>query len=583
MSFENLNLFDQTLTSADILVFVLIALGVLFLVFLFVLLEVFVFSKKRMQKKYNEFHKKYNYLHDLVTSQDKQYIERIDSISRTNLLYTDVYNKYLEIYKEIKDKYDEPLSIDDANLEIACAQKNGKDFKRVYAEASILLNSYNDEALKFNEELILVIKPEEDCRNSSLMLKEKYRKIKTKYEEVEQDLEPLKEIFEKLFKNIDKKFSEFESYIETAQFDEAKETLPPLVKVLNEVQVILERLPNYLFEVNQNIPKNMGATIDRYHSLVESGLPLNHLNIEKTLEQIKNCLIDIRNKFNTLAIGNLDSTINGLKSSLEQINEKMSEEEKARNEFKEKYDTVISNYSEVEKNIIKLHNSIPQFEKYYIIDETNQSILLKINDDLDILSKVKRRVDYFVHGIQKTYYTDLVQKILDLENGVNELNEKYLSFKAFLDSLKVDVDGAFKLINETYLKLKSAESTLRNFENDELKASFNEDFNHCYNSLDVIQSLLKSLPINVNEVNNAAGVLRLKSSELFKSIDELNNYLKLSNENILLINRERYKFADVHNLLNQVETLYFSGQYKESYEMSESILKKIELKEKVAK
>ena len=44
------------------------------------------------------------------------------------------------------------------------------------------------------------------------------------------------------------------------------------------------------------------------------------------------------------------------------------------------------------------------------------------------------------------------------------------------------------------------------------------------------------------------------------------------------MNRDRCKFSEINALLNQVETLYFDGNYTKAYEMSVQVLNR--LKEK---
>ena len=56
-------------------------------------------------------------------------------------------------------------------------------------------------------------------------------------------------------------------------------------------------------------------------------------------------------------------------------------------------------------------------------------------------------------------------------------------------------------------------------------------------------------------------------------------------QNVLKFNQEgKFKivqFTDVHNLLMQAESLFFAGEYKSSYEMTETIIHRISDKDKV--
>ena len=69
----------------------------------------------------------------------------------------------------------------------------------------------------------------------------------------------------------------------------------------------------------------------------------------------------------------------------------------------------------------------------------------------------------------------------------------------------------------------------------------------------------------------------LKTTKESNNIKVLNDKERAKN-NILLMNRDRCKFSEINALLNQVETLYFDGNYTKAYEMSVQVLNR--LKEK---
>ena len=413
------------------------------------------------------------------------------------------------------------------------------------------------------------------------MLKDKYREVKTLYESVIDRLDPVQEKFEVVFKNIDKKFNKFEDLVETADYDEAKAMLPSLAKILTEIKNVLEVLPTYLEEVNGNVPKEMGNILDKYHALELTKLPLGHLKIDDEIQQIKNVLIELRENFNSLNIKDADTRIKELHEILNRLDEQMDAEEKARNEFNDIYQDTINSYTELEKNIIKLNNSIPSYEKYYVIDESNQIRLRQLGTDLDTLSKFKRRVDFYVHGAEATYYTDLLTKINDLSNGINDLKSHYEEYHTYLDSLKKTVDNGHEMINTRYLQLKRAEYIIRGFNNDYLTNKFQEGITRSYNIIDALHEVITTLPIDVIRVSDLTKQLDMVTIELLTDIDNLSSYYNLCIDNVTLINRDRMKFTDVHNLLMQAESLFFAGEYKSSYEMTETIIHRISDKDKV--
>ena len=556
-------------------------LAIAFIILLFILLYIFVFSKKKMEKQYNQFGKNFVYLHDQLTSQDKQYLERIDTISRTNLLYVDVYEKYLKTYLTLKERYDEPLSKAYNELKICLSEKNKKEFKKIYNENVEVLEDFKKQLLKLDGDLVLVIKPEDDCRQSASLLKDKYRAIKLSYTEHEEELKDVNSIFEKLFKNIDKKFDEFEETLDVAQFDEAKEFLQPLTKVLNEIEIVIEKMPGYLEDTNVVVPQMIAETANLYQKYLSEQLPLKHLDVENSLIYSKNTLKEIREGFEKLNIHKVGEKLETVKTLLKDKNEKMNEENDAKNSFMGIYENVMNNYRQLEKNIVLLNNKIPNYEVYYLITQHYKTKLAVINDTLDSLGKVKRKFDYLLNGMDKTYYTDLLNKIIDLEKGVNSLNEEYNEYVKYLDSLKIDTNYAYKLNNETYLKTKKCELMLREFNNEIILNNYKERIDKIYEIMDSINLTIRTMPINTETLNNYSKELEEVSKTLLNEVEELNNFKLLSTNNILFINREQYKFSDIHNYVSQAETLFTNCEFKNCYELTEEVLNKLKDKERV--
>ena len=97
--------------------------------------------------------------------------------------------------------------------------------------------------------------------------------------------------------------------------------------------------------------------------------------------------------------------------------------------------------------------------------------------------------------------------------------------------------------------------------------------------MDNIYSIIKVIPIDVNEANINVNKLNNLSNSLFIEIDKLLNFKKEAEKNILIANKERYKFTDVNALVDQAEDLYDNGNYKLAFEISNESIEKIKLKD----
>ena len=145
----------------------------------------------------------------------------------------------------------------------------------------------------------------------------------------------------------------------------------------------------------------------------------------------------------------------------------------------------------------------------------------------------------------------------------------------YLLNLKVDCETAYNNNKTKYETLKVNESIIRDLKNNEISELFKPKFDECYSFLDEIAQILKTVPIDVNLVNSISTELNEKTNNLVKDVQDITTYRNLATENIVLINRDRMKFAEINNIISQAETLFKDGNYRASYEMSQTALQKL--------
>ena len=98
------------------------------------LLNKFYFAKRRCQKLLNSLQSQYEYCHALLTGQDNSLIQRLEIISRTNLLYSDIHSSYFKRSKEIRDTLDAKYQEYMTELQVLLEERNIKDFKKFYKD-----------------------------------------------------------------------------------------------------------------------------------------------------------------------------------------------------------------------------------------------------------------------------------------------------------------------------------------------------------------------------------------------------------------------------------------------------------------
>ena len=141
--FAGLRILDAVNTDLIIIISVIGAVVVVGIILFFVLNKFFL-VRKRCNKTLKDLVKKYEYLHALLTGQDLQYIQRLEIISRTNLLYVDIHSSYFKRSKEIRDTIDVSVSNVLTDLGEYLEEKKYKEFKQYYKEHLGIIRQYEN-------------------------------------------------------------------------------------------------------------------------------------------------------------------------------------------------------------------------------------------------------------------------------------------------------------------------------------------------------------------------------------------------------------------------------------------------------
>jgi septation ring formation regulator len=574
------NMALQVLLSQEMRVWIAILcfVGVLLLVLFFVLIDKFVLARKRAMKLLKNLEKKHEYYHALLTGQDAQYIQRLEIISRTNLLYTDIYSTYFKRHKEIRETLDESYQEILAELATYIEDNKIKEFKEYYRSHLNTLKEYESSVNSLNADLVNIIKPEEDCRQASLSLKEKYRAVKSKFNTNETNLQFVYDSFLKVFSAIDGKFNDFENSVENADYDDARSILPTIEKVLDELDKLIDDLPPVIDELVNQLPSKIDELTNRYKTLNYQGYPLNYLNFEDRMEDMNYRLDKDKDLLKALSVNGVKDSLAQMSEEIASIGVKFDLEIESKKKFDSKVEEVSNNFMNLEREFIKLSSNMPKLKKIYLIDENHAKALQDIKDSLENVSKDKRRLESYVHSTERTPYSILINKTDDLEKGTNETIQKFEQFKTYILTLKTDSEQSFTNIRVRYDQLKEDEAALRVLNTDKLYSDKKKTIDRCYALIDQISSLLKEVPIDVANIDVANTELNEKMNTLNSEIAEIVKFKLQTTNNILLMNRDRMKFADINSLMLQAETLYNSGDYRKSYEMSEQIMDKLKSK-----
>ena len=553
--------------------------GAIILGVLLFLLYHFVISRNRIKHQVRELQKKYSYLDALLIGQDSQYIHRLEIISRTNLLYVDKHEKFSRRFKEIYENDDKFAESMLKQLNALINNKQFKNIKTVIGDTKKAMKVFEDKVNALDNDLYTLIKPEEDSRQSILKLKENYRRVKQTFYANSSDLDLVSSSINQVFDKLDQMFVEFETHIESAEYDDAQGLLPTISKVVTALESALSQLPNLCILVNTVIPEKIEDLKKDYEVLEAQGLPLYNLAFQTKLGEWNNDLNIIRTRLTKLQIANIMESLDALQSEIEEMRELLNNEQNDKNFFEAHNEEIYQNVVDLEKSFLKICSLLPELYRTYVVTDERKEKVEALKQTMNSLGTTKQSLDNYVHSSLKQPYSTLKGKLDELNNQYATAKEGMEEFKQYIEFLKTSSEEAYTLVFVYYYRLKQEESLLREIAIPEFSEPYHVRIEDCYDLLNEIDKAIKVQPIAVDEINEKVATLKGSASALFDEIENKFREMQLAESAIVYANRDRNHQDDVHQQLSALEQEFYQGEFVKVYHEANAIFKRMHVED----
>ena len=553
--------------------------GVIILGVLAFLLYHFVISRNRVKHQVRELQKKYSYLDALLIGQDSQYIHRLEIISRTNLLYVDKHEKFSRRFKEIYENDDKFAESMIKQLNALINNKQYKNIKNVIGDAKKAMKTFEDKVNGLDNDLYTLIKPEEDSRQSILKLKEMYRRVKQTFYANSSDLDLVSSSINQVFDKLDQMFIDFETHIESAEYDEAQALLPTIGKVVAALESALSQLPSLCILVNTVVPEKIESLKKNYEEVEACGLPLYNLAFSVRLGEWKHDLEVIRQKIINLQLANVMDALDILQSQVEEVQDQLSKEQSDKKYFEDNNQIIYNNVIELEKSFLKICSLLPDIYRTYVVTDDKKEKVDQLKQTMNNLGTVKQSLDNYVHSSLKQPFSSLKTKLDELSEQYEKAKNGIENFKAYVDFLKGSSEEAYTLVFVYYYRLKQVESLLREIDLPLFSQQYNVRIEDCYDLLNEIDKAVKIQPIAVDEINEKVDVLKSTANQLFDEVENKFREMQLAESAVVYANRDRNHQDDVHQQLLALEDSFYHGEFVKVYHDANAIFKRMHVEE----
>lgn len=541
----------------------------------FIFFYVYVIRRSRIKKASRDLENRYIDKHSMLVEDCDALIRKIESISAQNIEYIQYYESFSSQYQDILTSNDRSAYVAISGLKSTIAEKKYKGISNLIASTKQVVGDFERRVNELYSTLDSLLKKDEEFHEQEVTLQRLYRNIKEKYASHEDELVIMKNSFEKVFAKIDSLFKECEELTSAARYEESDAKLPLIKQVLDQLNSQIDLIPSLCVRISSIIPSKMEEVKEKFDALQEQNYPLHHLKVMSRLESYKEILQEDYRKVLSFNFNGVKQDLDGIDEDIISIFKSFDEEIQAKTYFDAHSEVMYDETYGLEKEFMKIKRKLPKYKEVYLIKQKYLDQVVELEKDIDNVSHIKRDLDTFIHSSTKQPFTFIVKRMDDMQNEMKRINEIISDFNSYLDSLKTDSNTIYTSICTYFVKLKNAQSVIREMNVPSFTDRVKTNFDRSYAYLEEIGDIIKVQPIDVQTALDDLSYAKELIESLLKDVEDAASQKKLAEESIVYANQYRQSFLDVKFALNSAGTAFFEGDFVRTSDQTVTILKKM--------
>ena len=549
---------------------VIIGLVVLFLVIVVLL----VLRKRRInrfRKSLSELEVRYNSIKSIPLSFK---LNKAVALARVDEKLSDRINNYKDQFDTVHvnlKQITELLSEMEDNI----IAGNLKTVKLNEMDLHGMLERGLNDVTKLDQELDAILQQETQQRDEINKHKEKFREIKNtlnqKYNLYAFSIDKLNEEAT----NIENEFTNFEELMYASEFHKANEVVSDIANGLDNLQRLLDELPELLTVARGAIPQAIDKVSEAYSRCKQKGLYLQHLDVAKNIEVITETL---KQDMAQLRVGVVDGVANNLteyQTRLEQLLSQIDREDRAYDEMSVLKDQAFSLVDETRTSLTQIRQIYLRVSTRYGFDNIEER-LNGYDKQLKELDKVKEKLLKLINEYTIPASTILIS-LKEFDQEINTLSLELKELRNSLDVVRSDEERAKKQLLKLHLIMNEIQVKIRKHRLPTISNEYEGDVRKAYEYIKTIEGLLEEAPLNTillsSTLTEAIDYIYL----LYNNVNNLVGMAIMVENTIVFGNKFRSSFIDVDSELTRAELNFRNGEYTQALTIAMNAIEKLNL------
>lgn len=478
-------------------------------------------------------------------------------------------------FKDIKENRIDVLNDLITDADFLIDRKDYKDAIKKIAYIEIELEELRDKTKSLLEEIKVITTSEERNRSIITKLKVIYRETQNKFERTSKDYGEVGDSITKKFHSIDSGIKSFEKAMDNNDYILVEKIVEELETEINTLKKTIDEAPSIILMATTLVNNKIDEVNTMYYRMQRDGYPLDYLNIEYNISEIRKKCQNIIENLKKFEIGDASLELKTMLDYLNSIFTSFDKEKESKDTFRENCKVLKYKLENINKVVYDIYIQMDDIKKTYDLkdDEINKFSLLnksleQINADYKILIEQSK---------MRTFaYSKLVEELDGLDRKLTRLQDD-LDFRLqSITSMQDDENRAKDQLETIQNLLKQSKNKIRD---NKIPVIPNSYFIELREAQEAIREIIKELnkkPIVIKILNIRVDTAR---DLVFKIYNKTNDMVKLVNLNERLIvyaNRYCTISKDIDDGVMEASELFNKGQYRQSIDILTNLLNKVD-------
>nr|4UXV_A Chain A, Septation Ring Formation Regulator Ezra [Bacillus subtilis subsp. subtilis str. 168] len=486
-----------------------------------------------------------------------------------------------EFFEKWREEWDEIVTAHMPKVEelLYDAEENADKYR--FKKANQVLVHIDDLLTAAESSIEKILREISDLVTSEEKSREEIEQVRERYSKSRKNLLAYSHLYGELYDSLEKDLDEiwsgikqFEEETEGGNYITARKVLLEQDRNLERLQSYIDDVPKLLADCKQTVPGQIAKLKDGYGEMKEKGYKLEHIQLDKELENLSNQLKRAEHVLMTeLDIDEASAILQLIDENIQSVYQQLEGEVEAGQSVLSKMPELIIAYDKLkeEKEHTKAETELVK-ESYRLTagELGKQQAFEKRLDEIGkLLSSVKDKLD-----AEHVAYSLLVEEVASIEKQIEEVKKEHAEYRENLQALRKEELQARETLSNLKKTISETARLLKTSNIPGIPSHIQEMLENAHHHIQETVNQLNELPLNMEEagahLKQAEDIVNRASRES----EELVEQVILIEKIIQFGNRFRSQNHILSEQLKEAERRFYAFDYDDSYEIAAAAVEK---------